>query len=206
MTRMTVPLVAAMLLVLSACGGGGDGGEATPTGFATGTFVGLVDDTDAFVAIVSDGAKLAGYVSDGKAISIWFKGNVGDNAATLTARTEQELGDVEFLGDTADGEIEIGGERRSFSAEIAIGDAGLYRAVEEGGGTVEVGWVVLNEGSQRGATSVVEPASETRFAPAPPLDPGQTNVTVDVGGNAVQLTQEKVALASIAAIIQFRPR
>src|SRR5688572_27381036 len=135
--RRLVFLVATLVLV-AGCGGD-DGGGAEQA--AVGSFVGLLEGTDAYVAIISDGEKLVGYVCDGKTISTWFKGDVDGASANVTARTEQELGEVEFLGDTADGEVQIDDERHSFSAELAVGDAGLYRAAEQDAeGTVEVGW------------------------------------------------------------------
>ena len=212
---MRLPRAFAGLLVaavIAGCGGddGGGGGEAAATDLAVGSFVGLVDDTDAYIAVVSDGEKLAGYVCDGKTVSVWFKGEISDDAATLRARTEQELGEVQFLGDTADGEIAIDGQRRSFSAEIAVGDAGLYRAFNEDtqAGTVEVGWVVLNEGSQRGATNFVDPiASERAVEPAPFIDPINQNVNVTVGGNAIELAQTQVGPMLIDPIVNLgRPR
>jgi hypothetical protein len=198
-------LLLAVAVLFAGCGGDG-GGEVAATDVAVGSFVGLVDDTDAYIAVVSDGKRLAGYVCDGKTVSIWFKGDVGDHAAGLRARTEQELGEVQFLGDTADGEIEIGGERRSFSAEIVVGDAGLYTAYKKDDeGTVEVGWVVLNDGSQRGATNFVDPLTLDRSVqPAPMLDPKTAGVSVNVGGNAIQLAQNQVGPMFIDPIINGR--
>ena len=193
--------------VIAGCGGGdGNGGEAAATDLAVGSFVGLVDDTDAYIAVVSDGGQLAGYVCDGKTVSVWFKGEISDDAATLRARTEQELGEVEFLGDTADGELAIDGQRHSFSAEIAVGEAGMYRAFkEDDDGTVEVGWVLLNEGSQRGATNFIEPLNLNRSVqPAPMLDPNTADVSVNVGGNAIQLAQNQVGPMFIDPIVQRR--
>jgi hypothetical protein len=192
-------------LLVPGCAGGDDGG-GVPEGAAVGSFVGLLEGTDAYIAIVSDGEQLAGYVCDGKAISTWFKGEVGGTSADLKARTEQDLGEVAFLGDTADGEIEIDGERRSFSAEIAVGDAGLYGAFKEGDeGTVEVGWVLLNDGSQRGGTNFVDPVSFNRSVqPAPMLDPKTADVNVNVGGNAITLAQSQVGPMFINPIVQRR--
>jgi hypothetical protein len=199
-----VTLLCAAALVVG-CSGGDDGG-GVPEGASVGSFVGLLEGTDAHIAIVSDGEKLAGYVCDSKNVSIWFKGEVGGTSADLKARTEQDLGEVAFLGDTADGEIEIDGERHSFSAELAIGDAGLYRALKENGeGAVEVGWVVLNDGSQRGGTNVVDPVSFNRSVqPAPFLDPINQNVNVNVGGNAIQLAASQVGPMFIDPIVERR--
>jgi hypothetical protein len=199
----TMSIVA--LLLFGGCGGGDDGG-GTPEGAAVGSFVGLLEGTDAHIAIVSDGEQLAGYVCDSKDISIWFQGDVGGTSADVKARTEQDLGEVDFLGDTADGEIEIDGEQHSFSAELAVGDAGLYRAFKENGeGTVEVGWVLLNDGSQRGGTNFIDPNLRSiQIQPAPMLDPKTPDVSVNVGGNAITLAQMQVAPMVVDPIVGLR--
>jgi hypothetical protein len=204
--RRLVFLVAALVLV-AGCGGDDGGGAAEQA--AVGSFVGLLEETDAYVAIISDGENLVGYVSDGKTVSTWFKGDVDGASANLTARTEQELGEVEFLGDTADGEIEIDDEQHSFSAELAVGDAGLYRAAEEDGErTVEVGWVMLNDGSQRGGTNFLEPNADFRTTtPAPVIDPStDLNVSVNVGGNAIEVSAKPVTPGLVDPVAEFRPR
>ncbi len=53
---------------------------------------------------------------------------------------------------------------------MATGRAGLYRTVKgEPGesGYVETGWIVLPDGSERGATNLVDPAGDDRTEPAP---------------------------------------
>ena len=205
-SRLAV-LPLALLMAAAGCGGDDDGGGGgTPEGAAVGSFVGLLEGTDAYIAIVSDGEQLAGYVCDSKNISIWFRGDVGGTSADLKARTEQDLGEVDFLGDTADGEIEVDGERHSFSAELAVGDAGLYRAFrEDGEGTVEVGWVLLNDGSQRGGTNFIDPnLRNIQIQPAPTLDPKTADVSVNVGGNAITLAQSQVGPMFIDPIVGLR--
>jgi hypothetical protein len=198
-----LPLV--LLVAAAGCGGDDDGGGA-PQGAAVGSFVGLLEGTDAHIAIVSDGENLVGYVCDSKNISIWFQADVGGTSADVNARTEQDLGEVDFLGDTADGEIEVDGERRSFSAELAVGDAGLYRAFKEDDeGTVEVGWVVLNDGSQHGGTNFIDPnLRNIQIQPAPTLDPKTADVSVNVGGNAITLAQSQVGPMFIDPIVGLR--
>jgi hypothetical protein len=200
-----VVLLGTILLAVAGCGSGDEGG-GVPEGAAVGSFVGLLEETDGYIAIVSDGEQLVGYACDGKAISIWFKGDVGGTSADLKARTEQDLGEVAFLGDTADGEIEIGGERHSFSAEIAVGDAGLYRGVDPDA-TVEVGWVLLNDGSQRSGTNFIDPITDLpTVEPAPMLNPNTASLSVTVAGEAIQVAQTQVKPTLIGPITEFRPR
>jgi hypothetical protein len=203
-SRLATMSIAALLL-FGGCGGGDDGGGTTE-GAAVGSFVGLLEGTDAYIAVVSDGKQLAGYVCDSKTISIWFKGDVGGTSADLKARTEQDLGEVDFLGDTADGEIEIDGERHSFSAELAVGDAGLYTAYKKDDeGTVEVGWVLLNDGSQRGGTNFIDPVAHDRTVkPAPFVNPTVDVVSVNIGGNAIQLAVEQVGPMFVDPLVNRR--
>src|SRR3989442_11326316 len=56
--------------------------------------------------------------------------------------------------DKASGHVAIAGKDDTFSTVFATGDAGLYRAakgIPGQTGSVEAGWVVLADGSQRGA-------------------------------------------------------
>lgn len=160
--RMMTPVLVALTVVLPAAGCGDDGGAA-PAGETTaeGTFVGTVDGTDAYIALVSDGERLAGYVCDGKAgagsvsVSTWFTSNSGSER--LLARDGTQLGDAVLASDGASGEISIGESSYEFEAVPASGDAGLYRGVRGELGeprSVEVGQIVLADGSFRGAAVI----------------------------------------------------
>jgi hypothetical protein len=52
---------------------------------------------------------------------------------------------------------------------------------------------VLADGSQRGGTNFVDPiTSDNVPKPAPHLDPDVSNVSVNVGGSAIKLAQQRV--------------
>ena len=153
------------LAALVACGD-----QAPDAAVRPGTFVGQLRESDAYIALVSDGEQLGGFASDGKRISLWLKGDVDEGQSRLVSRRGQTVGQVRFSGDEADGHVVIGGRRHAFGARVATGQAGLYRTVKgEPGesGYEETGWIVLPDGSERGATHLVAPAGDDRTEPAP---------------------------------------
>jgi hypothetical protein len=89
----------------------------------------------------------------------WQRRDAGSHAtshskATLVSRKGDSVGTVSFSDDGADGEISVRGQDVSHSAELAKGDAGLYRATRgawDTPGSVEAGWILLADGTQRGA-------------------------------------------------------
>lgn len=193
----------AVAAVVSGCGNddesAGEPAQATQSSAAKGTFVGKVDGTAAYIALVSDGRRVVGYVCDSKQVSSWIDvAAIRDGAARLSSRSATALGQATFSDDRVSGSITVGGDQRSFSAELASGQAGLYRAARVqqadgklGDGELEVGWVVLADGTQRGGTNVGT-ATKTAVNPAPRLSPNTTNVAVNVEGTATRLALTNV--------------
>jgi len=185
--RAGLAVVAVLAAVaLQACGGGGNATKA-------GSFVGRVEGTDAFIALVSDGTKVGGYVCDGNRVSTWFEvADISGGKASLATRDGQALGEATLSGDTATGTVSISGADHAFAAQLATGDAGLYRAVKGKAGqpgSVEVGWIVLGDGSQRGGTNFIDPNSQPAVPkPAPTLDTSATTVNV-AGAGALSIAQ-----------------
>jgi hypothetical protein len=181
-TRRSLPAAACLLIgvVLAAagCGGNGNGGQA-----AQGVFVGKVSGTDAYIALISDGSKLGGYLCDGKKTSSWLAtAELSGGKAQLKSRAAAPLGSAELSADRASGEVRVAGASHPFSAEPATGKAGLYRQAK---GTIgkpgftETGWIVLADGSVRGATSF-----KTTIKTAPSSISGtQLGTNVFGGGN-----------------------
>lgn len=127
-----------------------------------GAHVGEVTD-DLFIAVaVEDGAEAAEaregqpvsvYLCDGE-FSQWLRGELDAQGQTVL---EEELGAKVRLGLAGDGEIagivQVPGARpQPFTATAATGEAGLYRAQQTFAGVeASAGWVVLNDGRQRGS-------------------------------------------------------
>jgi hypothetical protein len=165
--RRTLLLPAALvgLLMFASCGGDDDSASTGSTSAgpaAKGVFVGKAGDSGAYVALVSDGKEVTGYVCNGtpdtKAADIawlWLKPtSVAAGKATLENRKGETVGTVSFSDGAASGKVTIGGQEQSYSAKLAKGDAGLYRATKgewDTPGSIEAGWIVLADGTQRGA-------------------------------------------------------
>jgi hypothetical protein len=182
-----------MALALLGCGGDDGGGEARGS---EGTFVGTAKGTNAYIALVSDGKRVAGYVCDGKKLSVWLEDRaISDGRVNLASRQGDLLGEVTLSDSVASGNVLLWGSSRGVDAVPAEGEAGLYRAAKGKPGktgSVEVGWVVLNDGSQRGATSFIDPAADVVVKPAPQFIDPAAELNVNVGGKTVQLRPKKV--------------
>lgn len=136
-----------IILLLAACGR--DATTSTPSG----SLVGTVAGTDAFIALVpQENNGLVAYICDGQTISVWFRGERNGNEVDLTAANGAQL-QASLESDAAAGTITLAnGQSHSFTVSLASGEAGLYRAEEAFEGSDYVGgWIVLNDGSQRGA-------------------------------------------------------
>jgi len=148
--------------VLTGCGGSDDGGSSTLTpeqaqalaeaearaNAPRQNFAGTVDGTDAYVGVIAYGAELTAYVCDGVEIAKWFDGELDGVNLSLTAKDGSTL-DGTILDGTLEGIVTLAdGTTGQFSAPAAHFPAGLWQLATE---TLRVGWVVLADGSQRGA-------------------------------------------------------
>lgn len=129
-----------------------------------GAFFGLGGAGDnLYVAVVTDGNRVQAYACDGETVSEWFVGAVNESRIELTNASSATLS-VERGGDSSfDGTLEVGGQQVALSVtrgdvletrfdEQAVTRATLNRSVMEFGGEQYVGgWIVLPDGSQRGA-------------------------------------------------------
>jgi hypothetical protein len=116
------------------------------------------------------------YLCDGADVSTWLFGEaIGGSTVLEAADARVEL----LLGhDGVVGVVEQAGVApRSFVAELATGDAGLFRAVETIDGRDYVGgWIVLNDGRQRGAVAFGGVVVEN-----PTLDPSTGEAETSLG-------------------------
>jgi hypothetical protein len=147
--RLLTLVIVTLFGLAMACGGGAGGGS----GSGTNTWVGKVESTDAYAAILIKGTTRYVYVTDGKAVNFLFRGEIGetDVANYFTLRdSENHVVNVQApQGNVFRGLITVGqGQHLSFSVAPARGEAGLYRAKE---GSAESAWIVLEDGTFRGA-------------------------------------------------------
>jgi hypothetical protein len=179
-------LVAASAVVaVSACGGGDE--TSTSAAAAEGSFVGTVEGTDAYIAIISEPGKVAGYLCDGKQVSVWFRGSVSSDQAKLQTREGKPLGNATLSSEKVTGEVSVGGSSHAFTATAASGKAGLYREAKGTpgeAGSVETGWILLADGSQRGTRTSFNGDGKADFAPALSSPTGKVTTTSIIGSGS----------------------
>jgi hypothetical protein len=141
---------------------------------AKGTYVGqlgLVGNT--YVAVVTDDRRVRVYVCDGEEQGYWFSGDLFGDSFDLTHPSGARV-----AGAVRDGRVSgvytgpDGALRSTFAASFADGDAGLFRGeLTTDKGRDLAGWIVANDGSQRGVVSHTNPGeSAARTVPAPAID------------------------------------
>jgi hypothetical protein len=181
-------LCVAALSVGFGCGGDDDDDE-TAAG-SKGSYVGTVEGTKAYIALVSSGGQVSGYVCDGtpKAVDVYFwldTAKITDGSADLVSRRGDPLGEATFEDGEATGEVKVDGKSHSFTAEAASGEAGLYRGIRGKvgeSGTVEAGWIVLNNGTQRGGVGVAGHTLNVNVEVAPNFNVNDKKVEIpDLG-------------------------
>jgi hypothetical protein len=183
-------LVAGLALVVSGCKSRVVDRQEGPVG----VYVGKINRSEAYIALVSDGRDINVYISDSDGISIWVRrASLTDGRTNLVNRASTQMGHVDFKEDLAEGGVSIDRRNYSFTAERARGSAGLYRATKGDlgqPGSVEAGWIVLNDGTQSGNASVWSGAGDPALSPSPPLDLELLKAPV---GSAGELSVERVS-------------
>jgi hypothetical protein len=137
-------------LVVAACGGGSSGGGGGGSG-SSNVWVGKLAESDAYIAIMKTELEHLIFVTDGKELALWFKGTVGVAGAGVFYLQDADLRAINARpqGNNYTGLITVApGKHLQFNAVPAKGEAGLYRAKE---GTAQSGWIVLEDGTLRGA-------------------------------------------------------
>jgi hypothetical protein len=183
----------AVLALFAGCGGGG-GNDTTSTATATsggggggaaavtpGVYVGQVQGTDDAIALVTEGHRLSGaYLCIPQSTPQWIRpGPFVNGKAQLVARRGVALGSATFNGSGASGEVTAGGQS-PFSAQVATGDAGLYRTTSGTAtkpGFSETGWIVLPNGNVCGGTNTITASGGFQSTQAPSQPASGSKVT-----------------------------
>lgn len=125
--------------------------DSAPPPTLSGTYVGAFADDLAAIGLATENGKVMVYVCDGLYVSEWFRGDLIGTGFDATSANGVEL-HVTFDATTASGTVTLPDQEAvPFTAALAEGDAGLYRANEnEAGEEYIAGWILLNDGRQVG--------------------------------------------------------
>jgi hypothetical protein len=189
LSTVAVVLVGILLagVVLSAALRPATSEAAPPPRLDVATYVGQVTE-DAYVAVVTGGGFVRAYVCDGVDHGVWFSGRLDEQGRfALTARDGVATLAGTVVNGAVHGAATYDGVRRPFAAVEARGAAGLYRwegAIHDG--DVLGGWIVLNNGKQRGTLST---SSGTKTAQPITLTTLSTSISgISVTGKVVSAT------------------
>ncbi|GAA2903127.1 hypothetical protein GCM10010472_71690 [Pseudonocardia halophobica] len=151
-------------------------------------FTGRTSGNELTLAVGIKDGRAAGYLCDGKQVEAWLEGTVTGDKLVLRGKTEANAVTATLDQRSALGIVTAGGVQRPFSAQLALGEAGLFESRRTVAGlSTRIGWIVLPDGSQVG----IAKRGDVR-EPAPALDP-RTLQAVD-GGETV--TAQRLSGAS----------
>jgi hypothetical protein len=189
--RLAIPLAIAALLA-AGCGGGSD-----DRAVESGTYVAHIPGTQAYLAAVLSPDEVAAYLCDSDGTAAWFAHHSHDGgAASLVSRSGKARLTLTPAGDGLNARVRMpDGSTHAVALERATGSAGLYRAIAKTrGGVLEGGWVVLGDGSQRGALNQfagggIDLRRPSETTAAPPIDAVQGTVKWALPANPSRITQ-----------------
>lgn len=173
------------------------------------TFVGRVQGSDAYIAVLKDGRKIGGYLCDNGTLSRWIEYRwLRNGVAPLSVGTTGErLGSVRIAGRSATGTVLIAGQKRRFRATLTRKeDGGLHFAIgKQPGSLLVAGWILLPDGSQRGAVSRVNTQT---LSPLPTTSAPRLNLrasNVQLGGDTnlppVDTEPQQLVVINIIAVL-----
>jgi serine/threonine protein kinase len=141
---------------------------ATPAGatLPEAMYVGHTADGKVAVALGYKDGKTAAYLCDGTSVEAWLDGTVTGPGLALENKTRTTTLEATLTGRTMSGTITKDDRQQGFSAELAVGSAGLYGSEPAVKGiTTRIGWIILADGEAVGIRT-----ENGVSAPAPPLD------------------------------------
>jgi hypothetical protein len=142
-------------------------------------YVGENGDGTISVAIAIKGTTAVAYLCDGSNIEAWLRGTAIGGKLTLTGEHSSKLSAVRN-GSAISGTLTTAVGTWNFTAQIATGPAGLYRATASLKGVQQrLSWIVKQNGKQTGVLSKAD--GETEAAPVLNV----TNLSAQDGGTTV---------------------
>lgn len=131
--------------------------DAPPAGPVL-TFAGKVPGTNAYLAVVSRGGQIEAYVCDGTKITSWLSGKVQGTTFSAANKTNDVTLTAKQTRTSLTGTITLSGKRIAIATTQVAWPSGLYKAVgltkSPDYKPVLTGWIVLPDGTQRGAARV----------------------------------------------------
>jgi len=188
---LALALTAILPTVLAACAAG-DHEPATARAPvpAAGTYAGPIPGTKAYLAVVLDRDRAAAYLCDDGTTAAWFPNRPHRGGAVeLRSRSRRATLSLQPTGSVLRARVQLpDGIVRALTLTYQRGRAGIYRATAlTRRGALEAGWIVLADGSRRGAVnSFIDPlddlARPAQTGAAPPLETATGTVKFAVPG------------------------
>jgi hypothetical protein len=156
-------LAVGVALAAAGCGdddGSGDTGDRSESTAAeervslADQWAGTIEGTNAYISVFTlDDGQAGAYLADGADIATLLLGAVDDDVISLSlSPADRTTLTANVAGDEVTGTATLDGGDYAFTAERATGDAGWYRGrTSADGETVAAGFIVLGDGSFRGA-------------------------------------------------------
>lgn len=139
------------------------------------SFVGKVEGTNAYIGVVDRDGEIEAFVCDGAAAT-WLTGAA--KQTTLSAAADGATLKAVRDGASLTGTVTFAGADHNFTAATCPYPANLWEATElNDGRVVRAGWIVLPDGTQRGAGQIGK--AIVRIAP---VDPSTAAQAISIGG------------------------
>lgn len=162
------------------------------------TFVGKVEGTDAYIAVSVLPDRVLAYLCDGKQLKQWFDGSAPGNR--IEARDDSAQGSLTatLAGEVVTGSVSVRGSSHRFFAERARRPAGLYVNTQYPTPETRGAWIVLPDGTQRGAATKAGVPVESTVSPSSgEADIGGETVSAGAGGSTGTPIPTKTTCASL---------
>jgi hypothetical protein len=152
----------------------------------TAAYVGQVSSTGDLVGIVLEGSQITAYICDGTDSAVgqwgWFLGDrTGTNVDLVSTNGHELQIDFDAYGVPSGQLVTRDGAAYPFTSEPATGTAGIWRAQGLVNGVpLLAGWVILNNGDERGAAITEGGVATIRpFQPKPGPQAQQIQIDSD---------------------------
>lgn len=120
------------------------------------SYAGKVPGTNAYIGLASQGGVVEAYICDSDKIAVWLKGKATGNSFAASNAANDVVFTATRKGAALVGSVKLGGKTIAINAAKVSYPDGLWKAVDVvGKNFVKAGWVLLPDGTQRGAKTTV---------------------------------------------------